>query len=200
LFRSYTHSIFRSSQLRNLRHPPVGARDPPGPAWRGFLAREAVLSALESAPPPGAEAGDQPAPGFNEYLLGGVVALTIFTVLLGMAMFLLPGTHLQIPDLQPAVRVADEADFPVGSSRLVTWGHQAILVVRPSPDEYDAVQGTSSADGCLLQWDPESTRILSPCKFVIYDLHGNVVRGLTTVPLHRYPVFVRRGTVYVAGR
>jgi len=163
-------------------------------------ATEASLPTPDFSPPAVPSAADRPAAGFNEYLLGGVVALTTFAILLGMGLFLMPGTHLQIAELQPAARVADEADFPVGSSRMVNWGRQAILVVRASEGEYDAVQGTSSADGCLLRWDATSTRILSPCKFVVYDLHGNVVRGLTNVPLHRYPVFVRRGTVYVAGR
>ncbi|HEX9164461.1 MAG TPA: hypothetical protein VF862_01020 [Gemmatimonadales bacterium] len=138
--------------------------------------------------------------GFNEYLLGGVVGLTVFAILLTIGLYLLPGAPLQIPELQPALRVADEADFPIGGSRLVNWGEESVLVVRSGAGEYDAVQGTSSVDGCLLRWDPASTRILSPCKFVVYDLHGNVVRGLTTVPLHRYTVFVRQGTVYVSGR
>lgn len=159
-------------------------------------AREAPLSTPTSHPEP-----DAPHEfGFNEYLLGGVVGLTVFTVLLGIGLYLLPGKTLQIPELQPALRVADEADFPVGASRLVNWGEESVLVVRSGAAEYDAVQGTSPADGCLLRWDPASIRILSPCKFVVYDLHGNVVRGLTTVPLHRYTVFVRGGTVYVSGR
>jgi len=38
---------------------------------------------------------------------------------------------------------------------------------------------------------------VSPCSYLVYDLHGNVVRGLTTVPLRRYGVFVREGIVYV---
>jgi nitrite reductase/ring-hydroxylating ferredoxin subunit len=138
--------------------------------------------------------------GFNEYLLGGVVGLTVFAVLLTIGLYLLPGDPLQIPELQPALRVADEASFPIGSSRVVNWGKQAILVVRSGASDYHAVQGTSSVDGCLLSWDPASIRILSPCKFVVYDLHGNVVRGLTTKPLDRYTIFVRQGTVYVAGR
>jgi nitrite reductase/ring-hydroxylating ferredoxin subunit len=129
-----------------------------------------------------------------------VVGLTVFAVLLTIGLYLLPGDPLQIPELQPALRVANEADFPVNSSRVVNWGKEAILVVRSGEGEYHAVQGTSSVDGCLLNWDPASIRILSPCKFVVYDLHGNVVRGLTTVPLDRYTVFVRQGTVYVAGR
>ena len=38
---------------------------------------------------------------------------------------------------------------------------------------------------------------MSPCSYLVYDLHGNVVRGLTTVPLQRYGVFERQGAVYV---
>jgi nitrite reductase/ring-hydroxylating ferredoxin subunit len=144
--------------------------------------------------------GTPPSAGFNEYLLGGVVGLTVFAILLTIGLYLLPGDPLQIPELQPAVRVATEADFRIGSSRVVNWGKEVILVVRSGGNHYDALQGTSPVDGCLLQWDPASIRVLSPCKFVVYDLHGNVVRGLTTVPLHRYTVFVRQGTVYVAGR
>ncbi len=161
-----------------------------------FEATEGSLSAPSS--------NDRPVPpfqaGFNEYLLGGVVGLTVFAILLTIGLYLLPGDPLQIPELQPAIRVGDEARFPIGSSRVVNWGREVILVVHTGEGEYDAVQGTSSVDGCLLRWDPASIRILSPCKFVVYDLHGNVVRGLTTIPLRRYPVFVRQGAVYVSGR
>lgn len=161
-----------------------------------FQAREGLLSApiVNDSPEPPYEAG------FNEYLLGGVIGLTVFAVLLSIGLYLLPGDPLQIPELQPALRVADEADFPVGASRLVNWGEESVLVVHSGEGEYNAVQGTSTVDGCLLRWDPASIRILSPCKFVVYDLHGTVVRGLTTIPLKRYPIFVRQGTVYVAGR
>ena len=33
----------------------------------------------------------------------------------------------------------------------------------------------------------------------VKQVHGNVVRGLTTVPLRRFAVFVRQGDVYVTG-
>lgn len=149
---------------------------------------------------------EPPAPGvdvpgwklsFNEYLLGGIVVLTLALAALGAATYLLPGDYLQIPELQPDVRVARQSDFPVGASRVVSWGPRILLVVHTTAREYAALQGTSPLDGCILTWDPVSLRVVSPCSFVVYDLHGNVVRGLTTVPLHRYTVFVRQGTVFV---
>jgi len=139
-------------------------------------------------------------PGFNEYLLGGVVGLMIFALLFAVGLFLLPGDYLQLSELQPAARVGAVADFPVGSSRVVTWGQEVILVVHSSTQEYHALEGTSPLEGCILKWDAASLRVVSPCNFLVYDLHGNVVRGLTTVPLHRYNAFVRQGTVYVTGR
>lgn len=136
-------------------------------------------------------------PRFNEYLLGGIVVLTVALVALATVAYLLPGNYLQIPELQPAVRVAREPEFPVGASRVVSWGSRILLVVHAGEHEYTALQGTSPVDGCILNWDDASLRVVSPCSFVVYDLHGNVVRGLTTVPLQRYAVFVRQGAVYV---
>jgi nitrite reductase/ring-hydroxylating ferredoxin subunit len=134
---------------------------------------------------------------FNEYLLGGIILLTMALAALGIAMYILPGDHLETPELQPAARVASQEDFPVGASRVVSWGPRILLVVHTTEHEYSALQGTSPLDGCILNWDPVSLRVVSPCSFVVYDLRGNVVRGLTTVPLLRYAVFVRQGTVFV---
>jgi len=134
-------------------------------------------------------------PGFNEYLLGGVIVLALVLAALGAAWYLLPGDHLDLPELQPAVRVAS-AEMPDSASRVITWGPRVVLVVR-NGDAYAALQGTSPIDGCILEWDRASARIVSPCSYVVYDLHGNVVRGLTTVPLLRYDAFVRQGAVYV---
>lgn len=136
-------------------------------------------------------------PGFNEYLLGGIAALVAAAVLIGFVLYLLPPEPLALAELQPAYRVAREAEFPINASRVVNWGENIILVVRTGEQAYAALQATAPTDGCILKWDATSRRVLSPCTYLVYDLHGNVVRGLTTVPLHRYAVFVRDGVVYV---
>jgi nitrite reductase/ring-hydroxylating ferredoxin subunit len=118
-------------------------------------------------------------------------------VILGIGLYLLPPEHLQLAELQPTYRVSRESDFPVGASRIVNWGEQVILVVHTADQAYAALQGTAPTDACILTWDPASLRVLSPCTYLVYDLHGNVVRGLSTVPLQRYGVFVRDGVVYV---
>jgi nitrite reductase/ring-hydroxylating ferredoxin subunit len=135
--------------------------------------------------------------GFSEHLLGGIVVLMVVAAALIGFLYLLPPERLQLAELQPAFVVAPVAQFPVGASRVVDWGNQVILVVRTGEASYAGVQGTSPADGCILNWDQTSLRVLSPCTYIVYDLQGNVVRGLTTVPLQRFPVFVRDSVVYV---
>ena len=137
-------------------------------------------------------------PGFNEYLVGGLAALTVVAIFLAVFLYLLPPEPLQLAELQPAHRVARTAEFPVGSSRMVSWGDDVVLVVRTDEQSYAAVRGVAPTDGCLLNWDPTSMRILSACSYLVYDLRGNVVRGLTTVPLQRFRVFVRDNVVYVS--
>lgn len=135
--------------------------------------------------------------GFNEYLLTGVAALLLAGALMVVAFFLLPSRHLQLYELQRAYRVGPEADLPVGASRVVNWGDRIVLVIRTGEQAYAALQATAPTDGCLLNWDEQSQRVWSPCGYLVYDLHGNVVRGLTTVPLQRYRVFVRDDVIYV---
>jgi nitrite reductase/ring-hydroxylating ferredoxin subunit len=134
----------------------------------------------------------------NSVLLIAVIVLMVAGALLVMAMYGQPAERLEIPEVQPAVRVAQEESFPVGGSRLVRWGDRPVLVVRLAEREYVALQGASPNDGCVLEWEEAASRIVSPCTYVVYDVDGSVVTGLSTTPLQRYPVFVRDGTVYVA--
>lgn len=138
--------------------------------------------------------------GFNEYLLGGVIVLTLVAVAMGLGLYLLPGEYPQLPELQPVARVARISEFPAGASRIVNWGTHIVLVVHAGDGDLYALQGTAPTDGCILEWDAVSQRIVSPCSYLVYDLHGNVVRGLTTVPLLRYGVFEREGAVYITER
>ncbi len=139
-----------------------------------------------------------PNAGFTDLLLAGIALVSFTGVVLVALLYTLPGERLEVPDLQGGARVARVADFPVGSSRVASWGERIILVIRTSDSSFAALQGTSPIDGCLLAWDADAARVRSPCRDVIYDLHGNVVRGLTTRPLHRYGAFLRGDVVYVS--
>jgi len=134
---------------------------------------------------------------FNGLLLGGVILIMAVLLGMGVALYVLPSGLLQLPELQPFARVASESEFPVGASRVIDWGEEIILVVRRGEREYYALEGTAPTDGCSLEWDAESMRVVSPCTYRVYDLRGNIVAGLTTTPLRSYPVYVRGGVIYV---
>jgi quinol-cytochrome oxidoreductase complex cytochrome b subunit/nitrite reductase/ring-hydroxylating ferredoxin subunit len=123
--------------------------------------------------------------GFNDLLIGAVTLLILTLIGLILALYVLPREHLEIPELLQGVRVARAADFPVGASRVASWGERTILVVRSGENRFVGLEGTSPRDGCLLRWDVESLRIVSPCSYAVFDLQGNVVTGLTTTPLQR---------------
>jgi nitrite reductase/ring-hydroxylating ferredoxin subunit len=114
-----------------------------------------------------------------------------------VGLYALPGEHLELPELLPGMRVARESDFPVGASRVVSWGDQVILVIRNDDHSYSALQGASPQDGCILEWDSAARRVVSPCSHLVFDIRGNVVKGLTNAPLGRYSVFTRGGVVFV---
>ncbi len=117
---------------------------------------------------------------------------------MAVGLYVAPSEHLEIPELQPVIRVAREEDFPVGASRTRNWGDEVVLIIRPDSTRYFALQGISPADGCILRWDGASSRIFSPCKYIVYDLRGDVVAGLSTRALKRYTVFVRDDVIYVS--
>lgn len=139
----------------------------------------------------------EPRLGFEELLLIGIGLLIVTGVGLGIVLFVFSTRPLTIPEAQSAVPVVSEEAFSVGTSRVQNWGERVILVVRSDEREYYALEGTSPTDGCILRWDSESQRVVSPCSYLMYDLRGHVVAGLTTQSLRRYSVFVRDGVVYL---
>jgi len=130
-------------------------------------------------------------------LLNSMIAVVFLCSLAIFALDANPPEHLIIPEHEMAARVTRADDFPIGSSRIVTWGEQVILVVRRGETEYAALQGISPVDGCILDWDPDALRVTSPCGHQLYNLRGHAVEGLSTEPLQRYRVYVRSGIVYV---
>ncbi len=135
--------------------------------------------------------------GFESLLLIGLLVLLGLMLALFAIFYAVPGEHLTLPERQGALRMGHVDELPVGGSRVNNWGDEVVLLVRVSDSEFRAVQGTSTLDGCILDWDPDAFRVVSPCAYQVYDLRGRAVEGLTTRPLRRYDVSVRRGLIFV---
>jgi nitrite reductase/ring-hydroxylating ferredoxin subunit len=135
--------------------------------------------------------------GFESVLMIGLIVLLALMLGAFALFYAVPADHLTLPDRQSALRMGRVDEIPVGGSRVNNWGEEVVLLVRVSEDEFRAVQGTSTLDGCILDWDPDAFRVVSPCGYQLYDLRGRAVDGLTTRPLSRYNVSVQRGLVFV---
>lgn len=136
-------------------------------------------------------------PGFESVLMIGLLVLLGLMLTVFALFYAVPADHLELPDRQSAFRMGRADEIPVGGSRVSNWGEEIILLVRVSEEEFRAVQGTSTLDGCILDWDDDALRVVSPCGYQVYDLRGRAVDGLTTRPLRRYEVSVQRGLVFV---
>ncbi|MFQ6047536.1 MAG: ubiquinol-cytochrome c reductase iron-sulfur subunit [Gemmatimonadales bacterium] len=136
--------------------------------------------------------------GLSNLLLAGVLVLIAAGAAISVALYVRPTPRLKMPETEPVLRVVRAADLPVGASRVANWGERTVLLVRTGDEEFHAVEGVSPYDGCVLRWDPEAMRVVSPCRYQVYDLRGNVVAGLSTAPLRRYRVSLRGGWIYVS--
>jgi nitrite reductase/ring-hydroxylating ferredoxin subunit len=134
---------------------------------------------------------------FESILMIGLLVLLGFMLAVFAVFYAVPADHLELPERQSAFRMGRADDIPIGESRVSNWGEEIILLVRVAEDEFRAVQGTSTLDGCILDWDADALRVVSPCGYQVYDLRGRAVVGLTTRPLRRYEVSVQRGLVFV---
>ena len=135
--------------------------------------------------------------GLESLLMIGLLLLLGLMLSLFAVLYAIPAEHLTLPDRQSALRMGRIDKISVGGSRVNNWGDEIVLLVRISDDKFYAIQGTSTLDGCILEWDQQAFRVVSPCGHQTYDLRGRAVEGLTTRPLRRYDVSVQRGLVFV---
>ncbi|MEJ2237892.1 MAG: hypothetical protein P8X82_06310 [Gemmatimonadales bacterium] len=93
------------------------------------MAPSSVRADQEGGELTGAGPEDQPTKlGFNELLLGAVIVLMLACAALITALYVLPSEHLDVPELLPGVRVARQADFPVGDRPIFRSAPAALSV------------------------------------------------------------------------
>lgn len=134
---------------------------------------------------------------FWDWCLAGLLTFAVAMGLLVFLLFALPQEPLVIPEVQASVRVAHLSQFPPNTARLETWGHRLVLVIRTETGEVTAVAGRSPSDGCALEWDERLSRIQSPCSYQIYSPYGQVIDGLSSQSLIRYPVLIRDSIINI---
>jgi Rieske Fe-S protein len=89
-------------------------------------------------------------------------------------------------------------DLKPNSGKIVRFGDRPVLLVRLNLTEWRAFSAVCTHLSCIVQYEPERTRIWCACHNGVYNLHGQVVSGPPPRPLQSYVVHIREGDVVIA--
>lgn len=79
------------------------------------------------------------------------------------------------------------ADLPVGSSKLITYAGQSVLVLR-TQQSIKAFSLICTHLGCTVEWQQDQQQFYCPCHDGRFDQFGEVIAGPPPVPLEQFTV------------
>jgi Rieske Fe-S protein len=132
-----------------------------------------------------------------DYLIGISVLILTGILIFPPLSILWPRAHQPIVS-SLMVPVADEEDLLPGSSLPFVYRGQRYLAVNVR-EQLFALSAACSETGGLIQWDEPKRLLVCPSNGGTYDVHGNVVSGLSSKPLETLNIRVAGGKIY-AGR
>lgn len=120
---------------------------------------------------------------FLSAALGTVTAVFSASLLVPLFRFLWPPPNK--PGGKNRVGIALE-EMLVGQSRVIALGGEPVLVIREE-SRVVALSATCTHLGCIVKYKGEGV-LQCPCHESIFDMSGNVRRGVAPRPLASYPV------------
>lgn len=138
----------------------------------------------------------EPRRGLVRWLLGGGFVISVTSFLYPVIRFLNPP-----PVSEAAVNevVAGKVqDFKPNTGKIVKFGSSPVLLVRVSQTDWRAFSAVCTHLSCIVQYQPEQTRIWCACHNGIYNLQGKVISGPPPRPLQPYSVHIREDDVVIS--
>jgi len=133
--------------------------------------------------------------GLVGWLLGGGLVISVSSFVYPIIRFLNPP-----PVTEAAVNevVAGKLqELKPNSGKIVRFGDTPVLLVRTSQTEWRAFSAVCTHLSCIVQYQPERTRIWCACHNGVYNLQGQVVSGPPPRPLRLYDVHLRQDEVVI---
>lgn len=137
----------------------------------------------------------EPRRSLIRWLLGSGFAISLTSFIYPVIRFLNPP-----PVSEAAVNevVAGKVeDLKPNSGKIVRFGDDPVLLVRVSQTEWRALSAVCTHLSCIVQYQPERTRIWCACHNGVYNLQGQVVSGPPPRPLKPYTVHIREDEVVI---
>jgi len=130
------------------------------------------------------------------WLLGGGFTISLASFLYPVIRFLNPP-----PVSEAAVNevVAGKVqDLTPNSGKIVRFGNSPVILLRLNQTDWRAFSAVCTHLSCIVQYQPEGTRIWCACHNGVYNLNGQVVSGPPPRPLEEYAVHIRGEDVVVS--
>jgi cytochrome b6-f complex iron-sulfur subunit len=137
----------------------------------------------------------EPRRGLIRWLLGSGFAISLASFIYPVMRFLNPP-----PVSEAAVNevVAGKVeDLRPNSGKIVRFGNSPVLLIRISQTEWRAFSAVCTHLSCIVQYQPERTRIWCACHNGVYNLQGQVVAGPPPRSLQAYTIHIREDEVVI---
>jgi menaquinol-cytochrome c reductase iron-sulfur subunit len=133
-------------------------------------------------------------------LPAAIVAVPVFSALLG---------PLLQRNKQEWRKVGDMAEFPIGTTKLVTFinadplpwagttAKSAAWVRRETETDFIAFSANCTHLGCPVRWEAKAELFMCPCHGGVYYKNGAVAAGPPPKPLVQYQIRVNKDTVEI---
>ncbi len=130
------------------------------------------------------------------WLLGGGITASLVSFLFPALRFMNPPEAAEPAVHEAAAGKIDE--FPVNSGKIIRFGNQPVLLLRPEEQDWRAFFGTCTHLNCTVQYQESSRQIWCACHNGLFDLNGRVVSGPPPRALEQLEVKIRGDDVIVS--
>jgi Rieske Fe-S protein len=133
--------------------------------------------------------------GLIRWLLGGGFVISLTSFLYPIIRFLNPPSVSESAVNQ--VVAGKVQDLKPNSGTIVRFGDIPVILIRVNETEWRAFSAVCTHLSCIVQYQPERTRIWCACHNGVYNLQGQVVSGPPPLPLRPYAVHIREDDIVI---
>ena len=137
----------------------------------------------------------EPRRGLIRWLLGSGFAISLTSFIYPVIRFLNPPPFSEASVNE--VIAGRVEDLRPNSGKIVRFGDNPVLLIRVNQADWRALSAVCTHLSCIVQYQPERTRIWCACHNAVYNLQGQVVSGPPPRPLQFYSVHIREDEVVI---
>lgn len=131
-----------------------------------------------------------------QLLLGFSIVATISGIVAPIIAYLIPRENAAA--YGGPVNVGAVEDFPVNSGKIVSVNDKPVIVVNTKAGGLQAFSAICTHLGCVVSWSERKSVIHCPCHDGFFNaVTGAVVSGPPPLPLSRYELVVKDGSVLI---